>query len=170
MRNGSLLAQDLAAGQLVPGPKGDKGDNGDRGPQGPGAVTLVLDRPATIDPSSFDPQTFAVVGPWEFASRCGLIGGDVEFRLELGGGDGGEFQLGGLKSTDDITIVPRAAGGTAPTQLASAGVGAGHFTRFADTIQLKSGAEVWTVTLNVLADNRGPSPRCFGYGTGVPAG
>lgn len=172
VKDGSLLAQDLAAGQLQPGPKGDKGETGDRGPQGaagPGAVKLVLDRPSTIDSSSFASETFAVVGPWNFASRCGLIGGDVEFRLELNGGDGGEFQLGGLKSTDDITIVPRATGGGGNTQLASAGVGPGHFTRFADTIQLKSGGTVWTVTLNILADNRGPSPRCFGYGTGVPA-
>jgi hypothetical protein len=175
VKDGSLLSQDFAAGQLTPGPKGDKGETGERGPQGtagPGAVKLVLDRPA-IDSGSFASETFALVGPWDFASRCGLIGGDVEFRLEVRGGVGGEYQLAGLKSDDDVTITPRATGGAvlpaSYTQIGSAAPGPGHFTRLADTIQLKSGAEVWTVTLNVLADNRGPSPRCFGYGTAVPA-
>lgn len=176
MRDGSLLAQDLAAGQLSPGPKGEKGETGERGPQGqagPGAAKLVLDRPATSD--NFAPETFAVVGPWDFVSRCGLIGGDIEFRLNVGGEDEGEFQLAGVKTDNDSTVTQRATGGAVPpadqggTQVMSAGVGAGSFTRFADTIQIKSGAAVWTVTLNVLADNRGPSPRCFGYGTGVPA-
>lgn len=77
----------------------------------------------------------------------------------------------GVRADDDATnaFTQQATGGAAPTQLTGAGVGPGHFIRFAETIQLESGAEVWTITLNVLADNRGPSPRCFGYGTGVPA-
>jgi hypothetical protein len=176
--DGSLLAQDFAAGQLQPGPKGDKGETGERGAQGeagPGAQKLVLDRPPTPDSSGFSYETFAVVGPWEFASKCSIIGGDIEFRLGVRGGSGGEFQLAGVRADDDITFFQRATGGTVPaagqahTQLMGVGVGPGHFTRFADTIQIKSGTAVWTVTLNVLADNHPPSPGCYGYGTGVPA-
>lgn len=181
VKDRSLLAQDFAPGQLTPGPKGEKGDpgaNGERGPQGdagPGATKLVLDRPATS--ANYDPETFATVGPWEFISRCGLIGSDVEFRLIVGGQGTGEYQLSELMTDNDAAPfnhrttgrgVPAAAMGG--TQFGSAAPGSGDYTRIVDTMQLKDGDTVWTVTLNVIADNRGPTdPRCFGYGTAVPA-
>jgi hypothetical protein len=178
VKDSSLLAQDFAPGLLTPGPKGDRGETGDRGPQGeagPGASKIVLDRAATSD--NFTPETFATAGPWEFMSRCGLIGGDVEFRMIVGGQGTGEYQLAEMTTEDDIApfnqrttgrAVPAAAMGG--TQFMSAGVGPGHYTRFVDTMQLKDGATIWTVTLNFIADNREPTaPRCFGYGTAVPA-
>jgi hypothetical protein len=183
VRDGSLLRQDLAPGQLPPGPKGDrgdKGDSGDRGPQGeagPGASKLILDRAATA--GNFTPETFATVEPWEFMSRCGLTGGgDVDFRMLVGGQGTGEYQLLELTADDDdaTTIAQRVTGRGVPaaalggTQFMNALVGPGHYTRFVDTMQLKDGAAVWTVTLNVIADNREPTaPRCFGSGTAVPA-
>jgi hypothetical protein len=177
VKDSSLLAQDFAPGQLTPGPKGDRGETGERGPQGeagPGASKLVLDRAAT--PDNFTPETFATVGPWEFMSRCGLIGDDVEFRMMVGGQGTGELQLAELRADDDATFAQRTTGRAVPpadvggTVFMSVGVGPGHYTRFVDTMQLKDGAAVWTVTLNVIADNREPTaPRCFGYGTAVPA-
>ena len=181
VKDGSLLPQDLA-GQLPAGPKGDTGDKGDRGDRGlqgdagPGASKLLLDRPATS--GNFAPATFAIVEPWEFMSRCGLIGGDVEFRMIVGGQGTGEYQLSELTADDDdaTTFAQRVTGRGVPaaamggTVFMSVGVGPGHYTRFVDTMQLRDGAAVWTVTLNVIADNREPTaPRCFGYGTAVPA-
>jgi hypothetical protein len=176
VRDHSLLADDFAADQLKPGPQGDKGEPGDRGPRGesgPGATKLILDRPATAD--NYAPETFAVMGPWEFISLCGLLGGDVEFRMVVGGQGTGEYQLAELKADDDNTFAQRTTGRAVPaataggTAFMSASVAPGHYTRFVDTMQLKDGAAVWTVTLNVIADNRDTAPRCFGYGTGVPA-
>lgn len=177
VRDGSLLAEDLAAGQLSPGPKGEKGETGERGPQGeagPGAAKLVFDRPAT---GAADPQPFATVGPLELAIVCDLIGGeDVIASLRARGGTAAEYQLAAVETTGDASAPFNRLGGgaispTDYTNLWNTGVaGTGTFHRIAGTIQLKSGESVWTVSLNMLGDSRVMgSERCFGYGTAVPA-
>jgi hypothetical protein len=178
VKDSSLLAQDFAPGQLTSGPKGDRGETGDRGPQGeagPGASKIVLDRAAASD--NF--ETFAIVGPWEFLSRCALDDGtgDVEFRVVVGGQGTGEYQLSELKVVDDAAPFTQRTTGRAVPATAMGGSGfisvtvpPTHYTRFVDTMLLKDGATVWTATLNFIADNREPTaPRCFGYGTLIPA-
>jgi hypothetical protein len=179
VKDGSLLSQDFAAGQLTPGPKGDKGDPGapgERGPQGeagPGAVKLVFDVPAT---GAADPEPFATVGPFQFAVVCDLVGGeDVIFSLRVRGGTAAEYQLAAVDAPNDTGHMQRTGGGAISsvdyTNLWNTGaIATGNFRRIAGTIQLKSGESVWTVTMNMLGDIRVPSaPRCFGYGTAVPA-
>ena len=179
VKDRSLLAADFAAGQLTPGPKGDKGEpgapgeRGQQGEAGPGAVKLVFDEPA-VGPA--DPVPFATVGPLELAVVCDLIGGeDVVFSLRVRGGTAAEFQLDGVDALNDGSHTHRTTGGainpTSYTTVWNTGATAtGTYRRIAGTIQLKSGASVWTVTLNMLADSRDPNDeRCFGYGTAIPA-
>jgi hypothetical protein len=179
VKDRSLLAEDFAAGQLTPGPKGDKGDTGERGAQGeagPGAAKLLLDQPAT---GGAGPEPFATVGPFEFAFVCDLVGGeDLIPSLRVRGGTAAAYQLAGVDALNDAGHTNKTSGGAVPaadqppTNVWNTGlVSTGNFRRMAGTIQLNSGASVWTVTFNILADNRdGANPRCFGYGTGVPAG
>jgi hypothetical protein len=172
VKDGSLLAQDFAAGQLTAGPKGDKGEpgapgeRGQQGDAGPGATKLLLDEPAT---GAADLEPFATVGPFEFAIICDRVGGeDVVASLRV---------RGRIAATNDVSPASRTTGGAVNaanqsyTTLWNTGaVAAGNFKRFAGTIQLKSGDSVWTVTLNILADSPvATGQRCHGYGTGVPA-
>jgi hypothetical protein len=178
VKNRSLLAEDFAAGQLTPGPKGDTGAPGERGPRGeagPGAAKLLLDQPAT---GPADPEPIGTVGPFEFAFVCDLIGGeDIAPSLRVRGGTDAQFQLAGVDAPNDTAQTVKTSGGQIPaadqpyTSVWNTGiVSTGNFRRIAGTIQLKSGTSVSTATFNIVADNRdGANPRCFGYGTGVPA-
>jgi hypothetical protein len=207
VKNGTLLVQDFAPGQLprgqsgeagargapgeqgTPGehgaqgergPQGDRGLQGERGLQGvqgvgqqgiqgergPGAVPIVFEVPGgTL-------REVATVGPWTIIADC--FAGSSTTALTVRARGPGTAQIAGMTATDDGTPTPVTAGaGLATsfnTDLLFVVATVPQYKRLALDIQLQSGAQTATVSVNGLADRRGAAPGTCGlWGTGVPA-
>jgi hypothetical protein len=84
VKNGSLLAQDFAPGQLPAGPQGLKGDKGNPGaPGAPGAATVTSGNvPIAAAGGAGTTATLVSVGPITYSGNCRDLGGGT-FRLEI---------------------------------------------------------------------------------------
>jgi hypothetical protein len=191
VKNGSLLPEDFKGGQLPKGERGaagergaqgeagrqgDNGTNGEQGrqgvqgDQGPGAVKFVFEEAPGPSPTTRS----TVVGPWTVVTYCSSIAGTT--FLDVGVHGPGQAQFTKLISLNDAASPTLRTGGVAldPTTdsfVLQSSAASGEFQRVAGDIQLHSGSQVATVSLNGLADRRGAAPgTCALYGTGVPAG
>jgi len=183
VKNGSLRAEDFGLGQL---PKGESGPAGARGAQGeqggpgeqgvrgeqgvpgPGAAKLVFEEAATAPPKT---QRVAV-GPWTVVTYCSTVAGTT--FLDVGVHGPGQAQFSGVVALNDGSPVADTGGlvldPTTDSFVFRASAASGDFERVAGDVQLHSGAQVATVSVNGLADRRGAAPgTCALYGTGVPA-
>jgi hypothetical protein len=114
VRNGSLLAEDFAAGQLPAGPKGDKGDTGAKGDKGDpgdagtavayatvtGAGTVLPSKSKNITQANLDPDTVAgnyCFTDLPFTPRSVMVAGQAAF-------DGGQADVIATAFMADISV------------------------------------------------------------------
>jgi hypothetical protein len=177
IRNGTLRGVDFGRGVLpagssdagAPGPQGPRGPQGDPGAPGPGAVPIALSMPMG------EYQLHQIdVGTWNVGFTCttredrpqvqiwAQTDEGAEGRLEFAGvrddSMGGTFLTasGTVVNTDNRGVEARWApdGGYANTQL---------------DIQYRSGQKAGTVSVHIMADDRGTDPKCTVAGTAIPS-
>jgi hypothetical protein len=145
---------------------GVQGEQGRQGERGPGAVKIVFNAAGGAPPQDI------TVGPWEIEMVCSSFGTSTNVFVGVRGS--GDAQYAGVTAVDDGTQTS-VTGGTALSAVTAQGLlfataDDGHYHRVAGDIQLHSGSQIATVSVNGFADRRGAAPgSCAVFGTVVPA-
>jgi hypothetical protein len=164
-----------AGPQGAPGPQGEPGPKGDTGPKGdagPGAVPISL----SMNEGDFQLQ-YIDVGAWTIAFTCTAREGRPQVQLwgYTDEGAAGTLQWVGIRthSAEGSFIT---SGGTdidtALRGLDSRWAPAGGWAGVGLDLQYRSisGSEAGTVSLHMMADDRGTGAgKCTVAGTGIPA-
>jgi hypothetical protein len=188
--DGSLLSKDFAAGQLPagapgqpgpqgeqgpagplgqPGPQGEEGPVGPQGAAGPGAVAIS----ASMNEGDFNGRTFDV-GPLNVMVNCTSREGRPQVQAfgSTDAGAVGTIQWVGIRTHSAEQSFITNAGTDIDTNmrgLDSRWAPAGGWAGVGLDFQYRSGAKAATVSLHMMADDRG-SGGCTVAGTGVAAG
>ena len=150
------------------GPTGPQGEKGEKGDPGPGTVVALA---KTLDEGTFTVDYFDV-GSWKIGISCSTREGRPQVQL-LGHTDAdaaGTLQWTGIR-THSVEGEFITVGGTdidadvrgIDSRWAPAGGSAGVSL----DIQYRSGANAGTVSLYMVADDRGASGRCMLAGTAI---
>ena len=179
IRNGTLRAADFKRGVLrgaavAAGPRGEAGQpgpKGEKGDPGPGAVPISL----LLQEGDFQAHPIDI-GPLTIAANCSAREGRPQvqiFGYTTGPEANGTLQWTGIRSnsTEGEFVT---AGGTDVDPgfrgLDSRWAPAGGWAGEGLDIQYRSGSKAATVSLHMMADDRGSTGKCTVAGTAVAAG
>ena len=188
IRNGSLAAKDLKRGLLAPGggaagapgpqgpqgaagPQGERGAQGERGPagqDGAGAIPIAV----TLDEgaSEFVPVD---VGPWTLTVQCSDREDRPQVQIfgETDDGTEGTLAWSGIRSHSaegDFITSGRSPMNGDMRGLDSRWAPAGGWASETLDLHYRSGSEAGTVSLDMMADDRGGDPgECTVAGTAI---
>jgi hypothetical protein len=178
IRNGTLRSADFGRGVIPPagsGAAGAQGPQGERGPQGdpgPGAVPIAL---------SMTPGTFQIreidAGSWTVGFSCTDREGRPQVQLwgKTDAGAEGRLQWVGIRD-DSLggNFVTASGGGEVEVNTDQRGLESrwapdGGYANVGLEIQYRSGQRAGTVSLQMMADDRGATPGCTVAGTAIPS-
>lgn len=177
IKNRTLREADFKPGVLpqagpgeagVPGPQGPKGDAGPQGDAGPGAVPIALSLPMNYELHTVD------VGSWTVGVSCTNREGRPQVQLWAQTDAAAEGRLEWVGIRDDSLGGTFETAGGSVVNTDNRGIEArwapdGGYASVGLDLQYRSGQRAGTVSLHLMADDRGAEPKCTVAGTAIPS-